>query len=181
MVSTVRVWDPFVRIVHWLLAAAVLLAWATGEGWGRSHEWLGYAALALVAVRLPWGRFGPKHARFADFVYSPRHTLAYARSFLTATSPRYLGHNPLGGWMILGLLAAVAATAATGWLYTTDTFWGIEWVGELHHWCADILLALALLHVAGVAAACFRHRENLVAAMIHGYKRTHDVPGPLKK
>ena len=177
MAPTVRVWDPFVRIVHWLLAAAVLLARATGEGWGRWHEWLGYAALALVAVRLPWGWLGPKHARFADFVYSPRRTLDYARSFLTATAPRYLGHNPLGGWMILGLLAAVAATSATGWLYTTEAFWGIEWVGELHSWCANVLLALALLHVAGVAAACFSHRENLVAAMIHGQKRTGQSSG----
>ena len=170
-----RVWDLYVRVVHWLLAIAVLLAWATREGWGLWHDWLGYAALALAAARLPWGWFGPRRARFADFLHSPRHTLAYARSFLKATAPRYLGHNPLGGWMIVALLAGVAATSFTGWLYTTETYWGIEWVAKLHEWCANALLALATLHVAGVAAACFRHRENLVAAMIHGRKRT---PGP---
>jgi len=170
--ATVRIWDPYLRVVHWLLAAAVLLAWATGEGWGLWHEWLGYAALALTAARLPWGWLGPRHARFADFLHPPRHTLAYARSFLAATAPRYLGHNPLGGWMIVALLAAVAATSATGWLFTTETYWGIEWVEKLHKWCANVLLALATLHVAGVATACFRHRENLVAAMIHGRKRT---------
>jgi len=173
--TAVRVWDLYVRVVHWTLAIAVLLAWATREGWGLWHDWLGYAALALTAARLLWGWFGPKHARFADFLYPTSHTLAYARSFLKATAPRYLGHNPLGGWMIVALLAAVAATSATGWLYTTETYWGIEWVGTLHKWCANVLLALAALHVAGIAAACFRHRENLVAAMIHGRKRT---PGP---
>ena len=170
-----RVWDPYVRVVHWLLAIAVLLAWLTREGWGLWHDWLGYAALALTAARLPWGWFGPKHAGFADFLYAPGHTLAYARSFLTATAPRYLGHNPLGGWMIVALLAGVAATSATGWLYTTDTYWGVEWVATLHEWCANALLALAALHVAGIAAASLRHRENLIAAMIHGRKRT---PGP---
>ena len=170
-----RVWDPYVRVLHWLLAIAVLLAWLTREGWGLWHDWLGYAALALAAARLPWGWFGPKHARFADFLYAPGHTLAYARSFLTPAAPRYLGHNPLGGWMIVALLAGVAATSVTGWLYTTDTYWGIEWVATLHEWCANVLLALAILHVAGVAAASLRHRENLVAAMIHGRKR---APGP---
>jgi len=125
-----------------------------------------------MAARLPWGWLGPRHARFADFLHPPRHTLAYARSFLAATAPRYLGHNPLGGWMVVALWAAVAATSATGWLFTTETYWGIEWVEKLHKWCANVLLALATLHVAGVATACFRHRENLVAAMIHGRKRT---------
>ena len=172
MPATVRIWDPYLRVVHWLLAVAVLLAWATGEGWGLWHEWLGYTALALMAARLPWGWLGPRHARFADFLHPPRHTLAYARSFLAATAPRYLGHNPLGGWMVVALWAAVAATSATGWLFTTETYWGIEWVEKLHKWCANVLLALATLHVAGVATACFRHRENLVAAMIHGRKRT---------
>ena len=170
-----RVWDLYVRVVHWLLAIAVLLAWLTREGWGLWHDWLGYAALALTAARLPWGWFGPKHARFADFLCSPGHTLAYARSFLKATAPRYLGHNPLGGWMIVAILVCVAATSATGWLYTTDTYWGVEWVATLHEWCANTLLALAALHVAGIAAASLRHRENLIAAMIHGRKRT---PGP---
>jgi cytochrome b len=171
----VRVWDPYVRVLHWLLAIAVLLAWLTREGWGLWHDWLGYAALALAAARLPWGWFGPKHARFEDFLYAPHHTLAYARSFLKAAAPRYLGHNPLGGWMIVALLAGVAATSVTGWLYTTETYWGIEWVATLHEWCANALLALVALHVAGIAAASLRHRENLVAAMIHGRKRT---PGP---
>ena len=170
-----RVWDLYVRAVHWLLAIAVLLAWATREGWGLWHDWLGYAALALTAARLPWGWLGPRHARFADFLHPLGHTLAYARSFLTGTAPRYLGHNPLGGWMVVALLAGVAATSVTGWLYTTETYWGIEWVQTLHKWCANALLALAALHVAGVAAASLRHRENLVAAMIHGRKRT---PGP---
>ena len=27
----VRVWDPFIRIAHWLLAAAVLFNWSTDK------------------------------------------------------------------------------------------------------------------------------------------------------
>lgn len=167
----VAVWDPLVRIGHWTLAACVLLSWATGEGSERLHEWLGYAAGAVVALRVVWGFSGPRHARFADFVHGPRATLAYARLMLLAREPRYLGHNPLGGWAIVALLVTVALTAASGWLYTTDEYWGVEWVGELHEGLADLLLALIALHLAGVALASWRHRENLVAALWHGRKR----------
>ena len=168
-----RVWDPFVRIAHWTLATSVIAAWLTR---GSLHEVIGYVALAVVALRLPWGWLGPAYARFGQFVRPPHETLAYAKRALARQEPRHVGHNPLGAWMIVALLAAVAATCATGWLYTTDTYWGVEWVEDLHHFCADTLVALAVVHVAGVCMASLRHRENLVGAMIHGRKRppAHD-------
>ena len=73
--------------------------------------------------------------------------------------------------MVVLLLAAVALTVASGWLYTTDEFWGVQWIEVLHGASSDALLALATLHVAGVLFTSARQRENLVAAMIHGRKR----------
>lgn len=169
--ETLRVWDPVVRIGHWSLVAACTFAWISKEGWGHWHEWAGYATLGLVATRIAWGYAGSRYARFSQFVRSPRATLQYLRSVLARSEPRYLGHNPLGSCMALSLLAAVVLTGTTGWLYTTDEFWGVEWVERLHGWCADMLLALAVLHVAGAIFTSFRHRENLVASMIHGRKR----------
>jgi cytochrome b len=89
---------------------------------------------------------------------------------LHGCAPRYLGHNPLGGWMVLALIAAVIVVGATGWLYTTDAYWGEAWLEDLHDASAKALLALVALHVAGVIATSLLHRENLVAAMIHGRK-----------
>jgi cytochrome b len=166
-----KVWDPFVRIGHWALAGGVALAWLTREGWRETHEWIGYATLALVALRVAWGLAGSRYARFSQFVRSPAATLRYAGEVLRRSEPRHLGHNPLGGWMIVALLATVAATGFTGWLYTTDAFWGVEWLADLHGRLTDLLLALAALHVLGVVLASRRHRENLVAAMLHGRKR----------
>jgi cytochrome b len=172
--SVVKVWDPLVRIGHWSLVICVAVSWATGEGGKGLHEGFGYAAAAIVALRVVWGFSGPRFARFADFVHAPAATFAYTLRVITGSEPRYLGHNPLGGWSIVALLVCIALTSLTGWLYTTDQYWGVKWVGELHEGLANTLLALIALHLAGVILASRRHRENLVAAMLHGRKRAED-------
>lgn len=169
--AQVKVWDPLVRIGHWALAVCVGLAWATRHGGGRWHEAFGYGAIAIVAVRVLWGFSGSPNARFAQFVRPPRQTLDYARQLLVAGESRHLGHNPLGAWMIVALLLVVFLTSLTGWLYTTDRYWGVKWVADLHEALSTTLLCLIALHLAGVALASWRHRENLVAAMLHGRKR----------
>lgn len=166
-----RVWDPLVRLGHWGLVGGVAVAWFTRHGGGKLHEWVGYAVLGVLCVRLVWGVVGSRHARFARFVRSPGHTLAYVRSLLSGHAPRHLGHNPLGSWMIVALIVVAFAAAGSGVLYTTDRFWGVEWVEDLHEALAEALLVLAGIHVAGVLFESLRQRENLVAAMIHGRKR----------
>ena len=144
-----RVWDPLVRIGHWSLVACVAAAWFASEGYGVWHERIGYAALAIICMRVAWGFAGPHSARFKEFVRSPAAILDYARHMATASEPRHLGHNPLGGWMIVLLLIVIALVGLSGWLYTTDRYWGVEWVGELHEALADALLVLIALHVGG--------------------------------
>lgn len=166
-----HVWDPLVRILHWTLAAVIAAAWFTRTGFGRWHEWIGYVSLVLVGVRTVWGAAGPRYARFSQFVRAPASALRYAALVLRGRAPRYIGHNPLGGWMVLALMACIVAVGLTGWLYTTDAYWGEAWVEEVHDVSAKALLVLVALHVAGVIVTSILHRENLVAAMIHGRKR----------
>ena len=173
--QVVKVWDPLVRIGHWALVLCVAAAWITSEGGHVWHERLGYATLAIVAARVLWGFVGPRYARFAQFLRSPAATLAYAGRTLAWAEPRHIGHNPLGGWMIVALIVCVILTGASGWLFTSDAFWGVEWVEEVHEFFANSLLALAGVHIAGVVFASFRHRENLAEAMLSGTKR---APGP---
>jgi cytochrome b len=167
----VRVWDPLVRLGHWALVAGIAIAWVTREGARALHEQTGYVVLAIVILRVLWGFTGPHYARFAQFVRSPSTTFAYARHALAGEEPRHIGHNPLGGWMTVVLLAMVALVALSGWLYATDAFWGVKWVADLHEALSDLLLALVAVHVAGVVFTSYRQRENLVAAMVHGRKR----------
>jgi cytochrome b len=73
----VRIWDPLVRVFHWGLVAAFALAWFTAEEAQGPHVWAGYAAAALIAVRMAWGFVGTRYARFAQFVRGPGSVLTY--------------------------------------------------------------------------------------------------------
>lgn len=134
------------------------------------HEWAGYAAGGLVAFRLVWGLVGTRYARFAQFVRSPAAVIAYLGEMLRGRERRYIGHNPAGGAMVIALMAATAGVAATGWMQTTDAYWGVGWVEEVHELLANLLLIMVVVHVGGVFLASLRHRENLVRTMVHGRK-----------
>ena len=166
----VRVWDRLVRLLHWGLVLSLSLSWLGTFAIAGVHQPLGYLALAIALLRLLWGGIGSRYARFAQFVRGPRATWAYLFAVLQRREQRHLGHNPLGACMVLALLANVAGLALTGWLYTTDRFWGDATVETWHVALAWTLLGLVLLHVAGVLFTSLRQRENLVAAMFSGNK-----------
>ena len=198
--NEIRVWDPIVRIFHWSLVAAFTIAWLTGEEESRLHELAGYAVIGLVLIRVVWGFVGTKYARFRDFVYRPSTVLAYTRDMLTGQSKRYLGHNPLGGMMIIALLLSLLAASVTGLVLqgaekgtgpfaaltasTSVTLPAViskavaddddeganEAWKELHEFFANLSLLLVVLHIAGVIVGSLVHRENLVRAMFTGRK-----------
>lgn len=170
-----RVWSRSVRLLHLGLITSVTVAWVFREDLGPIHEGAGYVALAAAVARSAIGMAGGGYARFGQFVRGPSDTWDYARQVLRGTAPRYIGHNPLGGWMVLTLLGCIGLLGASGWLYTTDLFWGYGWLAWLHAALGWTLLALVALHVGGVVFTSIAHRENLVKAMLTGRK---PPPGP---
>jgi cytochrome b len=172
----IRVWDPFVRAFHWALVASFAIAWLSAQRWEALHDAAGYFAGGLVAFRVVWGFVGSRYARFAEFVRSPRTVLDYLGAIAGGSERRYIGHNPAGGAMIVVLIAAMAATAVSGWLMTTDAFWGSTAVQRVHSILAHGVLLLVFAHLCGVALASARHREDLVGAMVFGVKRAAE-PG----
>jgi cytochrome b len=180
--SFVYVWDPFVRVFHWTLVVAFTVAYLTEDDLLSVHVWAGYVVGALVLARVVWGFAGSSRARFSDFVYSPGAALRYVRDLMLFRAERHLGHSPGGGYMVVLLLLFLAATVVTGLvvyggdqqagplagMFTERTGEAME---EVHEVLANITLALVIAHVAAVLLASFAHRENLVRAMITGYKR----------
>jgi cytochrome b len=176
--ATVKVWGLFIRAFHWSLVALFVVAYVTGDEIERVHIAAGYAIAGLIVLRLAWGVIGPRHARFSTFVRTPREACAYLRDAVLHKAPRYLGHNPAGGAMILALLAILVGTCITGYMMTIDAFWGAKWLEHTHEVLANLTVVLIVLHVFGVLFASFEHRENLVKAMITGRKRASQEISP---
>lgn len=181
----IKVWDPLVRIFHWVLVGAFLIAYLTEDDWMQLHALAGYVVSGLLVFRLLWGFIGTRHARFADFIFSPRVVLTYLKETFTLKARRYVGHNPAGGAMIVLLLVTLAATSLSGLaLYAVGESAGPlaaglsglsnSWEGvfnEMHEFLANFTVFLVVVHVGGVIFESLLHRENLITAMWTGDKQ----------
>lgn len=168
--TAVRVWDRFVRVFHWSLVACVLLNFFVLEEGELPHQVAGYLASGLVAARIVWGFIGSRHARFSSFFPTPSRLRQHLNELRSGRPAFHPGHNPLGALMMLALMAAVLALGATGWLQTTDLFWGDDAMEELHEALANGLMALAGLHAAAALVMGRLERVGLVRAMVTGVK-----------
>jgi cytochrome b len=184
------VWDLPLRLFHWALAIAVAGSFVTHYLGTEAFAWharFGYATVVLVTFRIVWGFVGPAHARFSDFVRGPKAAFAHARSMFARPRPgeppaHVAGHNPLGGWMVLVLLALLLVQAVMGLfandeIYNTGPLYGYvdsdrsNALTSLHERLADVILYAAGLHVAAAFWYLLVKRENLIRAMVTGYKR----------
>lgn len=173
-VTHVRVWDPLVRSTHWIVAFGCLANLSFLRHIDEPHEWVGYAALAAVLVRVGWGLVAPGCANFRDFMPSPATLLSYLKLLLRGREPRYLGHNPAGAAMMVTLMVLVIVCGVSGWMLGLDAYWGDSAVEGVHVAAANTILYLTIVHVAGAVIESIRHRENLVWSMLTGYKRTDE-------
>lgn len=171
MLQRILVWDFPTRIFHWSLALSFAGAWLTAESerYRDIHVMLGYTLLGLIVFRLLWGFLGSRYARFDSFLYGPQKVLGYLRSLLTAHPQHYVGHNPAGSWAIF-LLLGLGLLAGVSGILLFNEIGGEEMFEEIHEVAANLMLAVVAMHIAGVAVSSLLHRENLVRAMITGYK-----------
>jgi cytochrome b len=168
--TAIVVWDPLVRLIHWSLALAILVNGAITDPESELHEWIGYFALALVALRLVWGVFGSQHARFSAFPPNPLAALRHITALRHRDMEIHLSHNPLGALMVYNIWATVLLLSATGIMMGTSQFFGVEWVEEFHEVAFTWLLISVVLHVGGVVFDTWLTRVPLVRAMITGRK-----------
>ncbi|TAG04179.1 MAG: cytochrome B [Betaproteobacteria bacterium] len=181
---SVAVWDVFVRVFHWslvLLFCFSVISAKVGGNWITWHMYSGYAILSLVIFRLMWGFVGGEYARFSSFIAGPVRAARFAVGLLKRGSQHSVGHNPVGGWMVIVLLLLLTLQAGLG-LFGNDE---IATTGPLaryvsddasikamswHRRIGDALLILVAIHILAVLFHVFVKKEGLIRAMLSGKK-----------
>lgn len=180
----IRIWDLPLRLFHWLLVMAVVGSFVSVKLGGNAMIWhgrFGYLVLALIVFRLVWGFVGTHHARFTQFIKSPKVIVAYLKN--PAETP---GHSPMGAVSVLVLIALFLAQALAG-LFATDDIafdgplakyvasaW-VELLTSFHRWNEWVLLALVATHIGAILYYKYAKRINLTSAMITGDKELADA------
>jgi len=189
----VAIWDAPTRVFHWLFALSFTIGMIT-EGDSRYldvHVYAGYLFFGLLIFRLVWGFIGSYYSRFSSFRYSWGNVVVYLKGLFQDKKESYIGHNPAGSWAIFFLLFIGFLISITGLL----VFSGEEGhgplvgivpfeVGVLSHGVHEVLawsmLVLVSLHIFGVIVESSLHKENLLIAMINGYKKTSRIAQQVK-
>jgi len=191
-----KVWDVPTRLFHWALVGTVLTGLYLGEYRGFStiqlHFYFGYATGGLLVFRVLWGLFGPAPARLGRLFPSPRALIGYVRHLFDRRPSAVAGHNPVGALSVLAMLAALSVQVVTGLCAEDDGLFSQGPLAEyldaatvlkmtaLHHTSSRVVMALIVLHLAAILFYRLWKHENLVTAMVTGWKtvRRDDGDGP---
>lgn len=172
----IHVWDGPLRLFHWLLVIAMVVAFLSAEEESPLNNWhiiSGWVAAILIFFRIIWGFVGGEYARFSGMWKGGGlgHHIGEMLRFKPAAA---VGHNPLGWISALLLIGVSAATIWTGALIITS---GGEAGEDLHEIIGWSLLALIAVHVVAVFIMSVLTREKLVRAMVTGSKSADRHPG----
>ncbi len=186
--DSIKVWDLPVRVFHWSLVGLMAFSWwSAEEGEMDWHMWSGLAILALIIFRLIWGFLGSSTARFLSFLSGPGAALQYVKAVFSGAAPKYAGHNPMGGWVVMLMLLVLGGQAILG-LFSNDD---ILFDGPLtymvskeasddmtgyHHLLFNVILAVVALHILAALFYLFVKKDNLIRPMITGWKHRDQVP-----
>jgi len=201
---TINVWDPVVRIGHWLLVVAFFTAYFTEDDFLTQHTWAGYIVAAIVFIRIIWGFIGTRYARFSQFIYRPSTIIQYLAGLFQHKPQHYIGHNPAGGAMVIALLLSLSVTVVSGMkLYAVEENKGPfstaapfiikqaqasasgasnhmvneadeEFWEEVHEIATNLTLLLVFLHISGIIMSSIVDKEKLLKAMFTGKKEVDD-------
>jgi cytochrome b len=182
--ARIRVWDLPTRIFHWTLATLVVFSFTTGKiggGWMDWHLKSGYAVLTLLLFRLAWGIVGSSTSRFCAFIRGPVAFYRYASDLAARRQRTIIGHNPVGGWMVLFMLLVLLAQAGTG-LFSDDEIATqgplaekvsnavVARMSSFHHTNGWVIAVAVGVHVLAIAFYWFGLKDNLVKPMWSGWR-----------
>jgi cytochrome b len=167
------IYDLPTRLFHWIFAGLFIAAFLIAKTVDDESPVFSYHMLAgillafTVCLRLLWGLFGSKYARFDSFSLYPRDLVAYLKGILSGDKRKWAGHNPASSWAAVLMLALSLGLGLTGYLMASGQRETFE---DIHELLANAFLVMVLMHIAGVAIHALRHRDGIAMAMIDGAK-----------
>jgi cytochrome b len=173
----ILIWDIPARLIHWAFAVSLTAALAIGflgdddSSFFQFHMLFGITAMFLLVLRIVLGFVGSRYSRFASYPVRPRGVITYLLSAVTSKSRLYAGNNPGSATVAVFMFLVVPCLILTG-LNMNDGD-----LKEIHELFALSLLALIVIHLAGLALHTFKHRENIALSMVTGKKdgKTEDA------
>ncbi|MBU3540001.1 cytochrome b/b6 domain-containing protein [Polynucleobacter sp. UB-Tiil-W10] len=180
MKKIIRVWDLPIRLFHWFLVVCITGSFVSinlGDEFIQWHAYFGYSILVLLVFRIVWGFVGSTHARFTSFFPTKKAILDY----LSGSSPRVLGHNPIGAISVFALIFVLCVQVLTG-LFVDDevSFQGplakyvsssiSSFLSEIHEGNQVVIYTLIAIHIAAIWYYKKFKGENLIKPMISGDK-----------
>lgn len=186
MTKKLFVWDLPVRLFHWFLLISLLSAWYTSDGERDLidyHLKIGYFTLGLIIFRIMWGIFGTQYAKFSQFFPTKAKLLSYLNKSKQNQVDTTVGHNPLGGLMIILMLLLILSQAISGLFMNDDVFTTgpyyesvnssiQKFMSLIHHNVFDIILFVSVVHIGAIFYYLFAKKINLIVPMFTGYKST---------
>ena len=193
-----RVFDPLLRLLHWVIALSIValiatsqLAEAFEDGPYENTLWnlhilTGYVLTAGLLTRLLWGVVGPVSARWRD-LWHPAVWKDSLRN-LRLPSAHRAGHDPVASLAYLfayGVMALMVVTGLglsasefqtgplAGWLGNAG--WLEDVLGEPHEVGFVLLLGFVGLHMAALVFHQLRG-ERVAQSMVTG-KQYLDAEG----
>ena len=179
----IKIWDIWIRLFHWSLAALVIFLLVSGTTGWQFYEWhrtAGEVVLALLVFRLCWGLVGSSNARLLALCASPYKACVHLIDFIKGNPAAERGHNAAGGWAILLMLALITFQALSGLLIADEdefiegAFYGslsssmsFELL-KLHKMNANLIKIVVLIHVVMIALYAIRASQNLIKPMLTG-------------
>lgn len=169
------VYDLPTRLFHWLFAGLFLTGFIIAKTVDDESPWFNYHSLAgltlgfLVLLRIIWGLFGTKHARFSGFALNPAELVNYFKGLLTGGKKRWAGHNPASSWAGLTMMFFAVGLVVTGYLMTSGP--NKESFEDAHELFGNGFIVIVVLHIAGIVMHTIRHQEMIGLSMIDGKKQ----------
>lgn len=174
-----RIWDLPVRLTHLVFilgfAGAYILA---DEGTLNLHTAFGIAFFIMILFRIIYGFSGSRYARFSDFPMSISNVKSMLKNFRESHT-KYLGHNPIASYVMLGIIILGLCTGITGLMnlsvkqavYPFTTFGESEILEEVHEIFANILLVFVGFHLLGlITDIIILKGKTSLFSMINGNK-----------